>query len=120
MLSLKRVLLQGAQSFRSAVQIKTTLQHVRWITQPTNLRAKIPDDKSDQETKEPSFEIHPGYLKFKERQLEYQVQDGKPIWQKKPTDLLLFGLTWLLMFIAVGMQMKMVYDMSGFGSANTD
>lgn len=110
MFPLKTLLLlrnQAASSFH--LSNIPSIRNVRWLTQSKTNFFKV--FKKNNETPEENFEIHPGYLKFKETQKLYQVDDGKPIWLKRPMDKLLFGLTWLLMFIAVGLQFKMVFDL---------
>lgn len=63
-------------------------------------------------TEGPPFPVHEGYIKLKQKQAEYSRQDGKPIWQKRPTDLMVFGLTWFGLAVGVYMQFEMIYKMS--------
>lgn len=60
----------------------------------------------------PPFPVHEGYLKLKQKQIEYSRPDGKPVWLKRPTDAMLFGMTWALIFVAVSMQFSMLYEMA--------
>lgn len=108
MFAFKAALRQSAQAFRVSVRSKKTKPK----SKNENCTCEEGSDSGGGKKSDESFQIHPGYLKFKEKQREYQANDGNPIWLKKPTDQYLFGLTWLLMFIAVSMQMQMVYDMS--------
>lgn len=119
MFSLKTVLLRSAKAFQLTVRGSAVqpLQQNRWFNSYAKLCAK--EKKANKDDDEPKaeqkpFEVHPGYLKFKAKQQEYQVNDGNPIWLKRPFDQFLVGITWILLFIAVGIQMKMVYDLGGF------
>lgn len=60
----------------------------------------------------PPFPVHEGFLRLKQKQAEFSRPDGKPIWQKRPTDLMVFGTTWALAAVGLYMQFEMIYTMA--------